>query len=819
MMQFPPVLSTCRKSLSGGVRVPMLILMLMLLPLMAGAQTTLTGRVVDGEGTPLSLANVQLRTDADSSIARATVSDVRGNFVIEAAGPGSYRVHVSRIGYRSASSDVLALAEGGRLQVTPLVLQAEAVALTEISVAVKKPLYQQRADRLVINIESSPALAGASALQVLERSPGVVVDRMSNSITLIGKAGVRVMINGRLSYIPADALMQYLSGVGADNIERIELITSPPASLDAEGNAGYINIVMRRSPGQGVNGSMTLSAGYGGGELGNASTHLDYQGSRIGVHANYSFLWNSQKQFGSSYRRVVGTAGLTEMPGVTWRDPVRRNHDARVAIDYRVSDRTTVGAVAATFDNRWSMDALNRVTIIVDGGPVTGTDSDNQEVNHWRHAMGNLNLQHKLGSAGTLGLDLDYLGYGNDNPTVYSNTSTHFESRRVTTDPMASGKTTPLRMVVAKADYTREQGGWEFGAGLKGAFSRFTNETSLQGPFDREWAAEAGFGSTSRLREDVLAAYGTAAFTPSDATTLKMGLRYELTDSNLGSNDQQNIVDCRFGSLFPSVGVTYKLGDDYQLGASLDRRVTRPTFNDMAPFLYFIDPNTFFSGNAGLQPAIINTLKLDGTFRSVLASLQYAREDSSIARFQSRFIPAHNIHVMSPTNFSATRTASALLAFPVHLTQWWSSQNNAMLSWQEVDGSRNGSLITVSTTSHRFNSTQNITVPRDFGLEASGFYQSARLFGTDGFGALWAVNLGLQKTLRGNAKITLAVNDLFDSQDWKWTTGSVGDPLYIESLWTFSHRTASLTYSTRFGGGKAVGKRSSASEDERRRVQ
>jgi hypothetical protein len=798
------------------------VVVLALLPLLTvsvQAQTAVVGRVLDSDGVPVSLANVQLRAHPDSAVAMAAISDSRGNFVIEAARPGAYWIQVSRIGYRTTSSEVLTLAEGGTYQLAPLVLQTEAVALEEVAVAARKPLYQQQADRLIINLESSPSLSGASALQVLERSPGVVVDRMSNAVSLIGKSGARVMVNGRLSYVPAEALLQYLSGMSADNLERIELITTPPASLDAEGNAGYINLVMKRSPGDGLNGSFTLSGGYGEGEVGNASTSLNYQQNRISLFGTYSFLWEAQRQSFSTFRRMVGSDAVTEMPAASWRDPVQRNHDVRIGIDYRVSASTTVGALVGAFDNHWSMQALNRLTVLSDDTQIARVDSDNDEVNHWRHAMGNLNLEHQLGSASTLRLDLDVLRYGNDNPTAYLNTWTDVASGGTTNEWMKSGKNTPLRILVARADYTNTRGSWQLGAGVKGAFSRFTNETQFEATTEPAWASEAGIGSTSRLREDVVAVYGSADFKPRPSTTLKTGLRYEWTASNLGSDAQEDIVDRRFGSLFPSLALSLQLSEDDQLDASYTRRITRPSFRDMAPFFYFLDPQSYFSGNAGLQPAITNTLKLDVTHRSVLVSLQYAWEDSTIAPFQNRYLPEHRIHVLFPTNFRGTRTASALLAAPLRLSDWWGTQNNVMLMRQEVEGMSNGAPVSLAMASYRLNTTQSLDLPGDYGIEASGYYQSESLFGATRFGSLWQVDLAVQKTLGSRGKLTLTVSDLFESAEWRWTTGSPGDALHVDTLIDFSRRSVSLSYATRFGGDKPGGKRATASEDERGRVQ
>jgi hypothetical protein len=784
----------------------------------APAQSTISGRILDEFGSPVSFANVHLRLDVEGSLVRATVSDPRGNFAIDDVGAGAYRIHASRIGYRSASTEVITLSEGGAVRAVALVLQPETIVLEGIHVETRKAVYQQQPDRLVINVGSSATFSGTSALQVLERSPGVIVDRVSNSVSLIGKHGVRVLVNGRLSYIPADGLVQYLSGISAENLERVELITSPSVDLDAEGSGGYINLVMKRRQDSGTNGSLALSGGYGAGEIGTASASLEHRRARASLFSSYSFLWNAQAQFITGYRNMATAGGSVAMPSASWRDPVQRNHDLRIGIDYRATDRTTLGALVAGYDNRWSMHALSRLTIEKDGTPITRVDSNSEEVNHWRHGMANMSLRHELPGGSSIEADLDYLRYGNDNPTVYQNTSMDVHNGETAFERMESGKTTPLRILVARADYTNTIRQMRFGGGVKGAFSRFTNETRLDSPVDREWLPEAGFGSTSRLREDVLALYGSAEFAPRASTTLRTGFRYETTASRLGADKEQRIVDRRFSAFFPSLTVSHDLSDVHRFDASYTRRITRPSFRDMAPFLYFFDPQTFYSGNAGLQPAIMNTLKLDGTYRSVLASLQYAWEDSTIAQYQSRFLPEYQVHVMFPTNYQQARSASALLAAPVRVTPWWSTQNNAMLLRQEVDAVRAGERVSVAATSYRVNSVHNITLSRSYTLEGTGFYQSASLFGTMEFGAIWQVDAGLQRKLRSGATITLSLNDVFDSYAWRWTTGSPGDSLYVDQRFDSSHPSVALTYSTRLGRPTSASIRSTASAEENSRA-
>lgn len=787
----------------------------------ARAQSVLGGRILDVDGAPVAYANVQLLVSSDSSFVSGTIAGEEGRFTFPIVRPGDYRLFVSLIGYEDHLTDTFTFTDVGERHDVTVTLLQQPINMDGFTVEAQRELYEQKGDRLVINLGSSITLSGATALDVLKRSPGVMVNEQSGAISLMGKEGVRVMINDKLSYIPAEGLMQYLAGMSADNIEQIELITTPPASLDAEGNAGFINIVMKRNPDDGLSGSANISGGYGEGEVGSAGADAAYQQGRLSLYGNVSFLWNGQKQRFLNFRRVVAAEGILESPTETHRYPSERNYAVRAGIDYQVDGRTTLGALIATYDNRWSMNALNVLTIKHNGVPITLIRSDNDEINRWRHGMANVNVRRKIGDTGTFSTDLDYLFYHDNNPTVYANTSTDIASGSISEQHLESGKLTPLHIVVAKADYlTKMHEKWEVGAGVKGAFSRFTNAVNFESLVQDPWLADAGLDSESTLREDVLAVYGKADIQINETASLKSGLRYELTKSNLGSDKEENLVNRRFGSLFPSIAYTQKLNDAHQIGVSFARRITRPSFQEMAPFLYFVDPYTFFSGNAALQPAILSSLKVDYTYRSLITSIEYAREDSSIAAFQSRLIPGTNIQVMSSLNFRRTQTVTALFALPFQVTGWWSTQNNIMISRQEVDGFRNHLPVTVNRSFVQLNTTQNIRLPRDFGFEMSGFYQSATLFGIMRIEPRWGINLGLQRALPNNkGKFTLSVDDVFNTDVWQMVTGSPDDPLYIDQLLDGSQRTFRFTYSTRFGDGKPSATRSTASEEESGRVQ
>jgi hypothetical protein len=256
------------------------------------AQDTVKGKLTS-KNEAISFANVILRQSNDSSFVGGVVTDEYGSFLISVNETGSFFITASFIGFQTYSSNTLKL-EGKNVTIDlgSIEMSEDELILEEIQVVAERPLIVKEVDRTTINIENRMNLAGSSALEVLERSPGVVVNRQSSSLALMGKDGVNVMINGKVQYMPPDALFNFLEGQSATNIKSIELITTPPANLDAQGNAGFINIVLKTNPDEGLNGNYSLSAGYGRGEVGNASIGLNYSKDRWSFFTSYSYLRN-----------------------------------------------------------------------------------------------------------------------------------------------------------------------------------------------------------------------------------------------------------------------------------------------------------------------------------------------------------------------------------------------------------------------------------------------------------------------------------------------------------------------------------------------
>ncbi|GJM34816.1 MAG: TonB-dependent receptor [Saprospiraceae bacterium] len=760
---------------------------------------------------------------SDSALIKGQVTLEDGTYLLENLNPGNYAIEINMLGFKAYRTDTFVLtSQTGEKNMGATTMKEDVTELDAVEVVAKKPLFEQKADRLVVNVANTITSAGSTALEVLERSPGVMVNRQNNSISISGKSGVVVMINGRINYMSAEAVVQLLAGISSENIEKIELITTPPANFDAEGNAGFINIVLKKNLDDGFSGSYSLSAGYGKGEVGNASLNFNYRQGKFNLYGDYSHLRNAQDQVFIFQRSVKVDNELIETNTHSDREPLQVNHNGRLGLDVQVSEKTVVGALFSIYDTKWTMDAFNTAMISTNQVPQSQIEIQNVELNQWRHYGGNLNLQHTFNEGETLNFDVDYLYYRDNNPTNYLNAYFDGNDNFDYAENTRSGKLTPIKIGVGKLDYGRQMGEKvKMSTGLKGTISSFTNDVSVEKLVGQIWESDPELTNKYELHENILAAFADLDISLDKKTSVKVGLRYEYTDSQLDAIENERIVDRQYGRLFPSLFISRKINEKKSVNFSYSRRITRPTFNDMAPFVIFVDPTTFFSGNPALQPAFSNTFKLDYQLKSALFSLQYSKEDSTIARFQSRVIPGTNQQLIFAQNMKYNKTASLTVSLPFSPAKWWNMYINASGIWQEAGIYIEDLLDIVDLKSLNVFSSQTFTLPENFTFELTGFYNSGSLFGSFVVKPFGAVNAGLQKKFKRNGStLRLGFDNIFNTLSFNMSSEVPAlEQSFIGEL-QFAQPTIKLTYSHNFGNRKMKGqrKRATGSEEERQRV-
>ncbi|MEO9966242.1 MAG: TonB-dependent receptor [Reichenbachiella sp.] len=788
----------------------------------AFSQSTIKGQITE-TAAPVSFANVLLLNPADSSLYKGAVTDVNGYFEVQ-AGTGTYLFKASSIGYVNYFSTIQNTNQPIDLGI--IVLNVDTEQLDEVVVEAKKPLFEQKIDRTVINVQSSITASAGSALDILEKAPGVTVDRSNYTLSLAGKSGVRVMINGKISRMPLAAAVQMLEGMNADNVESVELITTPPAKYEAEGDAGLINIVLKQTEDAGTNGSFSVFTGYGGGEKVGGSLNFNHRQKKWNVFGSYSYRRDHTEQLNGNDKVLLDEEdNRTRTNTVSYRDPITHSHNAQFGFEYQAGKRTLLGGGVTFFDRNWDMDARNRVDYFINDDPSYTLDLINHEINRSKYYVYNANFEHDITDRHNLSMEVDYIFFDASNPTEYRQIFTDLDGSNsgVSRPEIYSSKETPLSTWVPRIDYSFQiNENTRLEAGLKGAFNSLDNEVRVIYVDNGSSRIDDALTRTIQMTEDIWAAYGSISFQLTDKIGVNTGLRYEHTETDLDSESRQNVVYRSYGQLFPSLFINKTINDDHSYVVSYSRRVTRPTFNEIAPFVIFMDPFNFWTGNETLYPAISNTFKAEYRFKANLISIQYSRDEDAIVSFQPRLADDGITQLTSAENLDYRDNFGVSLAMPITVTDWWEMQYNLSGTYSIIETSQLDTQIRISAFNANFNGTNTFKLPKDFTFEISGFMRTPSYFGISKFQSYAIFSFGLEKKLKedqGSFKFSLT--DAFKGRDFRGETLVPEENIDIRRRFVFENQVFNLSYTRSFGNNRLKGQRNkkSASQEEQQRIQ
>jgi hypothetical protein len=765
-----------------------------------------------------------LLNPADSLLIRGTTSEDNGSFELAGVMTGNYLLVVSFSGYEKKYIPVK-ISGSQKEDVGNILLIPASVQLKQVTVTAYKPLFEQHPDRMVVNVKNSITNTGGTVLDVLEKSPGILVNRQNGTISMSGKDGVQVMINGKLNYMPADALVNMLQGISANNVEKIELITTPPARYDAAGNAGYINIVLQQNPNEGftANIALTMAAFYG--TAPSANFDFNYRRRKSNLYGSYGFSRRAQKSHRYSYRSINLYNEFLENHSTIDPDVSRPAHNLRLGYDYEWSKKTTIGLLVSGFINTYIEDGQTRNVLSTNGSIDTTIIIDSYEKNPLKHALANIYLQHRPDKMSEISFNLDFLLYNNSDPVFYTNKYFNSSNDFVYAKELTSSQKTDFRIFPVQLDYKRKiNDKINIEAGLKTVASRFTNKVLVVRLQPSGWEPDPDYTAEYKLKEDIKAAYISSTFSINKKNTVQAGLRYEYTDANLGTKDHKDIVNRHYGNLFPSVYWSHKIGENSGFNFSYNRRINRPAFNQLAPFLYFSDPSTVVTGNPALQPAISDALNVSYLLQQFVISLSYSYESNYINGFLSWVDTVSQKQFNIPRNISYLKTVNGRLTIPLTITRWWSSLVNLNAFWQK---SRAEDYLSVplerKATRFSVSGSQNFRFAKRYAIEVSGLYVSRGLAG-NGVGIrkpYGNLNIAMQRKFKkpGSA-LTIGVDNIFSGMKIRVINDVREGKFYTRANIQFQKRVFKITYTYRFGNTSMKDRknRNTASEEERKRL-
>lgn len=434
--------------------------------------------------------------------------------------------------------------------------------------------------------------------------------------------------------------------------------------------------------------------------------------------------------------------------------------------------------------------------------------------------MLNVNVRRQTRN-GVFSFDGDYLYYFDRNPHFYDNDYYYADEDTQLDENIRILKTTPIDMIVLKSDYEFVSGKLRYETGVKATVSRLTNDVVVENrDGEGDWTEDSFLTQHYNLKDDVYAGYVNIQTDLSTSVKLQAGLRTELTDMEIRSPGGENVFDLNFWSLFPTAFVSKQLNRESSLQFSYGRRITRPSYEDIAPFVVFIDPDTYMSGNPELKPTLTNNFQVNYLMKGFLFSVKYSLDNNSIANFQSRVDPETKKTLLYSQNLEHVRTLNLNFNLPFTITKWWMFNGNLNLNHQVIDTDYDGTHINLERIIAQFNGSNTFTISKRLSAEISGFFTSPGLFGIYQFESMGSLNAGF-KCEFGKNRGTLSFNmqDILRTNIVRFDVTNESLNLDQQGMLNFDTRVVRLTYTKMFGRATVKSaKRSTASEAERARV-
>jgi outer membrane receptor protein involved in Fe transport len=787
-------------------------------------RATISGTIHTVADKPLEFATLMLVKASDSTLVKGTIGDAEGHYVFENIVPGSYRVSAQVVGFQKNTSRPFTLTpDQQQVTVPTIVLLQAAKTLGEVTVTGQKPFIEQLPDKTVVNVENSIVSAGGTALDVLEKSPGVVVDNQNDRISFKGREGVLIMIDGKPTYLSAQEVVNLLRNTPSNSVQTIELITNPSSKYDAAGNAGIINIRLKRGSRNlagGTAGSATFGAGYGRYPKASAGMTVNHKSGNWNLFGNYNYDYRQRYGSVDALRRFGAGDSLTTVNNLGTRTSTERVHTFKVGADYTLSRKTTLGFMANGLINDSQAEIDNKNLIYDATSQLQQTVTMiNTSTRPMQRLSANANLKHTFDTLGReLTVDVDYAQIhvnGQDNMrTRYLNAQ-----QEEIQPTLLQRNQTPSDILIraAKLDYVHPfKSGFKLETGGKVSYVTSDNDVRFGTLIEGGYVPDPQRTNHFLYKETIGAGYLNGSRNWSK-WSLQAGLRLEYTRSIGNSVTLQKVVDRSYLNAFPSLFVTYKASPNHQWTSSYSRRIDRPSYQDLNPFIYVMDPYTYVQGNPFLRPQYTNALQLGYTYKNETSvSLGYNHTTDVITGVNEQ---EGQILKTTTVNLAELNNVVLSLSSPLKLAPWWTVRQTADIFLNAYNAEYLGQRLDYRRVSANFTMNHRFTLAKGFTAELSGWYNTASIYGQARLSGLGQVNVGLQKTMLSKAAtLRLNISDILD------ITRSRGTIQYATTNLTFTNRwetrVARLTFTYNFGNRnlKAARQRQSSVEDEQSRV-
>ncbi len=793
------------------------LLLLLAIAALASAQT---GKIAisgafNANGEPATEAIVYLIAE-DQSIAKTEITDENGRFAFVNIGKGRYALQMTQNGQTRYTGDLFDAQTDLDLGTIPI---AAAQQLEAVTVTKTKQYIERHDGKTILNVESSIAATGSSAFEVIERAPGVNVDNNDN-ISLRGRGGIIVQIDGKPTPMTGANLANYLRGIPSGSIEKIEFITNPSSKYDAAGTS-IINIRMKKDKRKGTNGSVSAAIGHGRYIKNNNNLSLNHRNEHVNIFGSYSFAYREGYNDLQLDRKFYdGTTFTGAFDQDNYLKLTFRNHTARAGMDYRINEKHTVGVLVSGVSNKFTPTGGN-FSDVYDANAVKASFFRSQSHNrdHWRNYSANINYKWAIDTTGTeFTTDLDYASYGN---TSDQNFDVHYGTYDASVAPLPyrvhGDLQGSLQIYAAKTDLVKHFGKTKFETGIKSSYVQTDNDLLY---FDRSSGADVYDPTKSNrflYKENINAAYANAA-REFGKWNVQLGLRLENTNISGRQLAYNRSFDDAYLQLFPSALLTYAMHPKHSFDLNYSRRIQRPGYDQLNPFRFYIDHTTYKEGNPRLIAQTTHSFELTHAFnQKIFTTLSFSRTNDNITDTVSPSVSEAQVTVQSVNNLDSVDIFGLYFIVPVSVTKWWDTTNNINLYTAKYNGNvSNTPLSSAGNFTWNVSSNNNFKLGNGYFAELSGEYRARERYAYDHIEPIWLVNAGVQKKFN-NSTLKLAMTDIFRSNIIKARLNYTG---YEENFAVGrDSQVVTLSYTYNFGHGNGgARKRTGGADDIKQRA-
>jgi hypothetical protein len=751
-----------------------------------------------------SFATISLINVRDSSLVLRTITDSLGRFEIKSAHTGIYLLSVSCVGYTTyiSSSFRADTVSGNSLHFFIRLSRAES-QLAQAEVTRSPPQIERKLDRIVVRIENNIVSNGESVMELLRTLPGIVVDG-SDNIYIKGKSEVRILIDGRDTYVKDDQLKTLLASISANNVQKIEIISNPPARYAAEGAGGIINIITKskESPGLSGNAYTTYSQGVYG-KLSSGAL-VNFKDKNLIFTASYDYTHGTGFIKGDETRNFMSLSPPLVFHQLSFNPTTSSNQYFKGSIDWHfAADQHIAVSLDGALSEKESR-YRSTLDIYPDGQSIDSSFSVNNETkSHYSNENLNVNYSLQIDSSGQ-SLEANYSHLQFDNNAASRFNSLYADSFQQNTQPPqidTSYNKASIHVNAYKIDYKIQlPAKIKLESGLKYTSTVTDNNIQFYTFQNNQFIADTGRSNHFIYSENIFAAYVSAnkSWKNLDA---QFGIRYENTNAALNLTTDPILIHRHLHDLFPTLFLEYRINETNKLNFTSGRRIERPGYADLNPFAFYYDPFSYEQGNPYLLPEYTFTNELSYTYKdSYSLSLGYSTTDNLIEEITLQNDSSQTV-VYKYENISNRKILYLEAYAPVEITKWWNTSADINISYTNIAGNASYGTFSNHLTGVNVNYSNTFSIAKIYTIQANLLYSSPFLEGISEFKSKGRLSLGIKRSLFHNSTtISLRFADILHTDKERVITSSLNENIRLQQVRDTRRVGLTITYNFKKGG-------------------